>query len=191
MHHDKALKEFHDILEDINESNFEAAFLFSTLLVPHALASSRFDRSTESSNSIFDWLFLLRGVRVVLETFQVSIRTGPLGPLVVPRRIEVPTGEISKMRVLREAFSEVTEQRPLEHVNAYRHAIDELETLMLELESSPSGKDSPDMGIIIGWLARVSEEFSACLRQRTPESLVILAHYATTLRFRNGGFDDK
>ncbi|CZR53518.1 uncharacterized protein PAC_03397 [Phialocephala subalpina] len=190
-HHDKALEEFHAILDNVNDSNVEAAFLFSSLLVPNALVLSRIDGlgsgNTVSSSSIFDWLFLVRGVKVVLEPFRESIWNGILGNLVQVKGIEqVSTGAIPQLQRLREDFSQVTERRTKEAALAYTEAICELEAVMLHLRSSPAGKDLPDVGIIMGWIVKVSQGFSECLRERTPEALIILAHYATTLRYRNG-----
>ncbi|KAF8861424.1 hypothetical protein BDZ45DRAFT_256709 [Acephala macrosclerotiorum] len=191
-HHDKALEEFHSTLDNVNESNVEAAFLFSTLLVPHALALSRIDGhghghdNADTSSSIFDWLFLVRGVKVVLEPFRERIRNSMLGPLVRPMGNErVPDESIPELQKLREAFSQVTGERTKEAALAYTQAIYELEAVMAELRLSPTGKDLPDLGSMMVWIVKVSQHFSSCLRERTPEALIILAHFATTLRYRN------
>lgn len=192
-HHDKALEEFHSTLDNVNESNVEAAFLFSTLLVPHALTLSRIDGlgrgDTNSSSSIFDWLFLVRGVKVVLEPFRETIQNSMIRHLVQPRGNEQISSEsIPQLQELLDAFSQVTSERTKEAAFAYTQAIHELEAVMIEVRSNPTGKDLPDLGIMIGWIVRVSQDFSSYLRERTPEALIILAYFATTLRYRSGEF---
>jgi hypothetical protein len=194
-HHGRAVQEFQNVLSSLNEANLDsldAAFLFSSLLVVYNFAFQILDTPDTSSadaiNSIHDWVFLIRGCKAILDPFRDTLQGGELYPLLEerPQPVFLNGEHTFELRTLATTFATPGTDRDAVAAHAYGHAIQELEITFTRIREKTSRGEQPDVGSVLVWPVAVSQDFVNMLRFQKPEALVILAHYATVLKYRKG-----
>lgn len=195
--HGRAIHEFQHTLQSISEENLDAlnaAFLFSSLLVVYNFAFQIFDNpdisSADTINSIHDRVFLIRGCKAILDPFQDTLEGGELYPLLDerPRPVFLNGERTLQLAALATNFATPGNDRDAVAAHAYGHAIQELEITFTRIREKTSRGEQPDVGAVLIWPVAVSQDFVNLLRLQKPEALVILAHYATVLKYRRGMF---
>ncbi|KAH6670136.1 hypothetical protein B0J14DRAFT_112042 [Halenospora varia] len=188
--HASALSLFRSETQDINPSNCEACFAFSSLLVVDAWSSSGgngdlfFTSSDYSDQTSVEWVTLIRGVYHLLLSSWSWVESGPLQPLMkllpddAPPPSDLNTEEKTRFDSLT-SICEPTNDICVEEAHALKEAVSLLRTTyaqMIALDPRIS-----DAGMILSWTIQVPELYLRMVRRRQPPSLVVLAHYALLL----------
>lgn len=137
-----------------------------------------------------EWLVLMHGVRLVLQSYHEKVFSGILKPIV---NHEVPVLSGPLRSEMQEHMAQV---QKLQHLLDLHHpwdaadrvmyisAIDNL-TSMLEEVYGKRALQTPGVGfmhVLMGWVYRLPREFVAQLEQKEPLALVIFAHWADLLK---------
>ena len=193
VHHDQALHEFHTVLATVMETNIDAAFLFSSLVVTYNFGSKALDTPEANSNDALDGisesLFLVRSTGAVLMPFRDALQAGELRPLLMERQeYECASNgsTLSELSALATACANAGKENDTVATAAYIKAIEELQAVYAKAQAITSSKGRPDLGLAMIWLINLPEEFVALLKMRQPEALIILAYFAAILCHRNG-----
>ena len=190
QHQDLALGRFRSIMTEIDQSSCHAFFALSSLIVVFAFASPRASDSlafTNDSQEPAEWLPLIRGVHSILMSVWPWIKNGSLGGL-LPDDIEKPSpqglseaAENQFLQLSRLCESSSNEEKVVE---AYTGAIGGLRNCYVKLYSKASFEC--EVSIAFLWPVMIPQEFITMLNSRTPEALIILAHYCVILHHLDG-----
>lgn len=168
-----------------SDNDYLAVFLYSSLLGLHCMFSTLLSRHTFNTfmDEFADYLLLHRGVRAVLTPGSWALVQAQLCPIIGNWDFQAMSGgdriaghECDTLRALLDA----SDMDPASS-EAYRGAVESLQWAFdLHLRNSNA---SPNLGInvIVAWLIIVPAEFVNMVKQRRPEAMVILAHYAVLL----------
>ncbi|KAF2011189.1 hypothetical protein BU24DRAFT_54813 [Aaosphaeria arxii CBS 175.79] len=180
-HHDRALNLFRNLVQDIEEYNFQAVLLFAGTLFPYscAIPIDMQHRPDYMLESILQTFALIRRTRPMVATFYRSFLASEIGRI-VPQDTRVDWDkedqpeqtELVKLR----KFSEIIEHIfPSEIVEAYVDAIRKLEIIFARVANLNC---PPSDSLIKLWVHFVSSRFMELLSERQPGALIIFAHYA-------------
>lgn len=169
-----------------------------------------------SDTGVASWMALLRGVRSVVEASENDLRAGPLGPMFHAGLMRVEqVGKQSRYstswlattehRQLAELLQQLSTTLADSHlIQVYAKSIEVLEicfcscycaptvsypVLQIDLDSGFYSHDAsrpPSTSDIYAWLYKLSPEYLQLLAQRTPEALVIFAHFCVLLKTLDG-----
>lgn len=190
QHQDLALSTFRSIMPAISQSNSNAFFAFSSLIVVLALAAPRTPNSlafTETSQEPAEWLPLIRGVHSVLMSVWPWIQNGSLGGLlpdgldVLSSRGLAETANDRFIQLSRLCENASGEQDVLE---AYSETIQGLRACYVKLYAK--NLNECEVSIAFLWPAMIPRKFNMMLHSRAPEALIILAHYCVILQHLEG-----
>ncbi|KAL8742025.1 MAG: hypothetical protein Q9190_005433 [Brigantiaea leucoxantha] len=184
-HQDKALSSFQAIMPNISQANCHASFAFSSLIVVYAFASPRSARSlafTDQTQESAEWLPLIRGVNSILQTVWPYVENGPLRGLLQPGMHQALETRLPK--VINSQLNQLVElcqrsNRGEDAVAAYKLAAQALRNCYAKIFTRSSVEC--EIATAFTWPVAVPEEFIRLLNMRTPEALVILAHYCVVL----------
>ncbi|KAI0377163.1 hypothetical protein F5Y04DRAFT_189620 [Hypomontagnella monticulosa] len=140
------------------------------------------------------WFNLLRGVRLIVETYGLeAVFSGVLGPFPPP-----PAPEVDKDPKLNELILEfVPWEEPLQKVedmisglsspkkDICTHAFHSLRWCFEETYGTAATPKPTIIGrfeVVIVWLYRLEDEYVECLEEKHPAALILLAYYAVLLQ---------
>ncbi|RFU33455.1 hypothetical protein B7463_g2853, partial [Scytalidium lignicola] len=192
-HQDLAISEFRPILPTISASNCNAVFLFSGVL---ALQSFAYARGSHDSpvdpitglNDILHCIQLVRGIETSLVSWMPIIQLSESSHIVCfPGCDEIECADTSVLNYeTKLIFSQ------LENLcscvgdpgasSSYAHAIKTMRQIYATVENP---KTMSTIATTAYWLYQVSHTYVLLLRERVPEALVVLAHYAVLLHRHN------
>lgn len=144
-----------------------------------------------SDNGPAEWLVLMHGVRLILQSHHEEVFSGILKPSV---NTDQPSMSPSLQSEMQEHITQVQGLQRLVDLQhswdaadrvIYVSAIDNLTSTLEEVYGKRS-LQKPAVGlmhILMGWLYRLPREFVAHLEQKEPLALVILGHWAGLLKF--------
>ena len=191
-HHDSAMPLFRSAIEQFNESNYEAVFAFSHLLVIYSFALERDDEHLFLANSdardvIPQWLHFVRDGCSMLCDFWDQLAVGPLSALVDAWEHEVPITGLSQAtqtswtnHLLSSIPSPASEDSWPEEVNqVYRAAAIQLGHAFSCADAI--GQTFTTWDVLRIWPLEISKEFLDLLGTRHPAALILLAHYCVLL----------
>lgn len=144
-----------------------------------------------SDNGPAEWLVLMHGVKLILESHHSKVFSGILEPR--------PSSDISNMSpsMKNELQKHIAQVQGLQRFVDLQHswdagdrviyvsAIDNLTSTLEEVYQKRSLRKPAVslMHILIGWLYRLPRDFVAQLERKDPLALVILAHWAGLLKY--------
>jgi len=144
-----------------------------------------------SDNGPAEWLVLMHGVKLILESHHDKVFSGILEP---KPSLDVPNMSPSLRNELHKHIAQVQELQRLVDLQyrlgagdrvMYMLAVDNL-TFTLEEVYQKRSLRKPAVGlmhILMGWLYRLPRDFVAQLERKDPLALVILAHWAGLLKY--------
>lgn len=190
QHQHLALSSFRSIMSKMDESNCHAFFALSSLIVVFAFASPRASESlafTENSQEPPEWLPLIRGVHSILMSVWPWIKAGSLGGLLqdgfeqhTPRELsEAADAQFNQLSRLCEAASSEPDV-----LDAYKTAVDELRNCFVKLYTKTPTEC--EVSIAFLWPVVIPQKFIAMLNSRSPQALIVLAHYCVLLHHLDG-----
>lgn len=190
QHQHLALSSFRLVMSKMDQSNCHAFFALSSLIVVFAFASPRASESlafTENSQEPPEWLPLIRGVHSILMSVWPWIKNGSLGGL-LQDGIEQPNQrELSEAagnqfnQLLRLCQNAAGDQ---EVIDAYRIAVEELRNCYVKLYTKVPTEC--EVSIAFLWPVVIPQKFIHMLNARSPEALIVLAHYCVLLHHLEG-----
>lgn len=137
-----------------------------------------------------EWLVLMRGVRLILQTYHAQVFSGILEPNSGGREdILTPEmrSELHEHTVHIEAVSRLIESQIMDSAKCamYQSVIQNLLEIMREVYGRRSAGSSGVglMDVLIGWLYRLPEGMVALLEEKEPHALVVLAYWAVMLLY--------
>lgn len=180
------------ILFQLNDDNCQKVYMAASLIC--FIYFARGPRPGEylifSDSGPSEWLVLMNGVKLVVQSHRAKIFTGLLEPqgdetsytTTSAMRSEHHEHTVhlqSVQRLIEEEASELKERE------LYMSALQDLFNIMDELyERASAGKKGVSfMDLVIGWLYRRPGEFVLHLEQKQPRALVILAYWAVLLKY--------
>ncbi|ESZ92494.1 hypothetical protein SBOR_7119 [Sclerotinia borealis F-4128] len=188
IHHQQALSTATAMLPNVNDENCTALYLFTSLTLLYSIGGPRrpLNFLIVGENDVSDWVFLLRGVRVISDHAHDIIFKGILGPMISAgaRRDQLrkdqdnnpPNQDLINLT----NFLSISTSDP-QDLAAYISSINELQKSFNVLKNRNRDDFEPtDMFI---WPYRVPDHYLSLLRQRTPGALVIYAYFATLLKY--------
>ena len=190
QHQDLALSSFRLVMPAITQSNSNAFFAFSSLVVVFAFAAPRASNSlpfTDASQEPAEWLPLIQGVHSILMTVWPWIKNGSLSGL-LPDGIDAPCARdlVEDANNQFAQLSRLCENAPYEPdiLDAYSEAIRGLRACYVKLYAKNSSEC--EVSIAFLWPVMISQKFNLMLNSRAPEALIILAHYCVILHHLDG-----
>ena len=183
---DSALASFRSLMSSMDESNCDAFFALSSLIVVYGFESPKNSDSLGMFNctgkDADEWLPLIRGVNSILLTLWPAIKNGQLSGLLHDHEQEPPKKQLPAVLVDQLANLETlcasTSGGP-EAVGAYRAALATLRACFVRMNNRLPYEC--EVSITFLWPVSIPPEYLSLLNKRTPESLIILAHYCIIL----------
>jgi hypothetical protein len=180
-HQNQALALLRPVLGSINASNSNATFALSSIVTAFAFGFPQPSGPTNTLAAVDDLcqVFLLsRGMQHVLNACIEWVSDGVLSPVIKLNDYDSGLPDDAKLAIqrLRELNDSLGINDPLYEKDVYGIAIDELETTLDRLYGNPK---RPNIAIM--WAIKAPQRYLDLLRERTPMSLVILAHYSVVL----------
>ena len=183
---DAALSSFRSIMSSIGESNCDAFFGLSSLIVVYGFASPKasdslgmFNYSGQDSD---EWLPLIRGVNSILQSVWLWVKKGRLSGLLhdheqEPPRTDLPAvlkDQLANLESMVESAGEGEDA-----MNAYREALNYLRSCFVRINNRPPYEC--EVSIAFLWPVMVPQEYISLVNKRKPQALIILAHYSVIL----------
>lgn len=187
VHYNVALSSFRQRLANTTAEDSHALFGCAALIAMTSVIQScdrlrQFSLTTdqESSQTIMEWLVLLRGVKSVLTETREWVNAGPMAPMLYMRGTEGYDNDIAKvdehvtvyLDELSVAFVESAEPK-VAHICVYA-----IELLRKSFAGMASGCDP---SVVFLWPVRLHEDFMELLKSNRPEALIVLGFYCVLL----------
>ena len=183
---DAALSSFRKVMTDMNESNCDAFFALSSLIVVYGFESPKnsdslgmFNYNGQDSD---EWLPLIRGVNSIIISVWPLIKNGRLNGLLHDHVQESPRTELPSVlseQLLRlESMCDRAPGGP-EAINAYRAAVETLRVSFVRMNNRPIYEC--EISIAFLWPVMIPQDYISMLNEKRPEALIILAHYCVIL----------
>lgn len=183
---DIALSSFRSIMSEIDQSNCDAFFALSSLIVVYGFESPK----ASSSLGLFDykgshsdeWLPLIRGVNSVIQSVWEWIKIGRMRGLLHDHQQETPQTSLPPV-----LDTQLTHLDTLcnnasggeESITAYRTAVGQLRWCFVRMNNRPPYEC--EVSIAFLWPVMIPPEFVSRLNAKEPLALIILAHYCVIL----------
>lgn len=138
-----------------------------------------------------EWLVLMHGVKLILQSHGEKVFSGILEPKQASDSSSVNLSQSAEMQehiVQVQELHRLIDLRPIWDAAdrvMYVSAIDDLTSTLQEVYEMRL-RQRPAVGlmqILIGWIYRLPRDFVGQLKQKDPLALVILAHWASLLKF--------
>ena len=188
-HQSEAIQLFHKALNHVNTSNCVALFAFSCIIVALTFATPKpptDDANAGIQKEILDWFHMVRGCNSVLQTQWETLSQSFLAPLLkkgmmhetAPSHSVRDTVHITGLLRLcsNDSLSQDTEA-----ANVYALTIHELLNSYTQVTILMERKQD-FVPVMFVWPITIPQAYLMYLRERRPEAMVILAHYAALLR---------
>ncbi|KAF5245729.1 hypothetical protein FANTH_7189 [Fusarium anthophilum] len=182
----RALRGFNSCLDETSESNSTAQFFFASLLALHYLAETVAGLDDQdfvtTLDCIVNYLRLHRGARVMGERANTSFVNSKISQwLIDASKEESCESHAASADFVALASMLETSELNEESRKACEGALEALGFVMRRIQ----GPNSWGVHGLMAWSNLIPWRFLMLLEKRTPEALVILAHYAVFLhRFR-------
>ncbi|KAL6713413.1 hypothetical protein ACLMJK_008878 [Lecanora helva] len=183
---DAALSSFRSIMPHMDESNCDAFFGLSSLIVVYGFAAPKASDSlglfSYSGDDSDEWLPLIRGVNSIIMSVWPYVKQGRLNGLLHDHQQEPPQTDLPP--VLKEQLSNLKDfcanssQEP-EAVSAYEQALQALQICFVRMNNRPPYEC--EVSIAFLWPVMIPQEYISLLNAKRPEALIILAHYCIIL----------
>ncbi|KIX98238.1 uncharacterized protein Z520_06318 [Fonsecaea multimorphosa CBS 102226] len=182
-HQSLGLTEFQETLAHVDETNCQALFAFSCLLIVLAFASSAKDKPEDFTHDVLHWFYLLRGANMVLNMHHDTIRCSFLKPLLdemahmdnIAAYRFPDTDQITKLfRVCGSS------EHDKETAQAIDLAIHSLLSTFIQASLLKTRGDGTVLATFV-WPINLPPKFLDLLSEKQPEAMVILAHYCVLI----------
>ncbi|KAH8805910.1 hypothetical protein F5884DRAFT_680921 [Xylogone sp. PMI_703] len=185
-HQDLAIFEFRPILQKISASNCLAVFLFSGVLALETFASMRssLDSNIGSLDGMLHCIHLVRGIEMSLTAWMPTIQMAEAsGIICFPGCEQIEYADVTLLDYeTKLVFSQLDNLCGCVSdpgaASAYAHAVKTMRNIFATVENP---KTRSTVAITAYWLYQISHTYVLLLRERVPEALVVLAHYAVLL----------
>jgi hypothetical protein len=183
--HQIALRQASTLLPQVSAENSNALYIFSALTSFYILASPRKpgDILLVGDSEIAEWVYLIRGIRTIMELSGDVVLTGTLEPLIKAgqRRALLREGmELQNEHVVELARLLQSTVSDLSLLKAYLQAVEEVQKSIAVMESGIiKSYESSDVFV---WVYKLPEQYLFCLRERTQEAMTIFAYYCVVLK---------
>ncbi|RDW82323.1 hypothetical protein BP6252_03435 [Coleophoma cylindrospora] len=179
MHqHQTALRDGIAIVSSVNEENCPAVYIFSILTFLFTLGSPKKADNflLIESSGVADWLYLLRGTRLIIESCRGSLSDSIIGPMFqIGFRRMAQQENVAGIEQLKEFRQYATNaSTDSEALAVYLQAVDELDRCFALLYHSQI--QYVETAHIFAWTFQVSDAFLQLLKEGTQEALAIFAY---------------
>lgn len=187
---DAALSSFRPLMSSISETNCDAFFGLSSLIVVYGFESPKASDSlgmfSYTGQDSDEWLPLIRGVNSIIQTVWPWIKRGRLSGLLHDHQQESPQADLPP--VLKDQLSHLetmveNASEGQEAINAYKAAVGLLRMFFIRINNRPDYEC--EVSIAFLWPVMVPQEYISLVNLRKPQALVILAHYCIILHHLN------
>ncbi|KAI9146733.1 Sterol regulatory element-binding protein [Paramyrothecium foliicola] len=187
----RAIGQFNEAKESINEDNFMPCFLFATLLGVHVLRNTITDNQHSVSafiSAFVDYTRVHLGIRASTLTYWDRIRNSSLAPLMGIVSIGEATNELeagletSELRARLESLSDPTSPPVVASIEALQRI-----QWVLDMTKHDPSSFFIRINATMTWPLVISDEYIDALYQRRPEALAVLVFYLAVVH-RNRDF---
>lgn len=182
QHQDAALSCFRLVMAKMDQSNCDAFFALSSLIVVYGFESPKAADSlgmfTYNGEHSDEWLPLIRGVNSILQTVFPWIKNGRLSGLLHdhdrgPTETGIPAILDDQLKQLESFCNNVKGGE--EAIIACRTAVGQLQHCFVRMNNKMPYECEVSLAFL--WPVMIPEYFLSMLNQKRPEALIILAHY--------------
>jgi hypothetical protein len=193
-HRSKGLALFQAALSNMDESNCQSCFLFSTLTFIHAWAaqdmnkpSNLFFISTQhvpEAQVEIKWVQLHRGSRAILRSMFPQIRNGDLMPLFVQWEVLGMSKEDQLEDRDRGPFDDFRETLTLSAIpeDQKKILLESLAELRRIFCLMSFHENISKLSCMMSWFMMISDEYLVMLENKMPEALVLVAFYSVAIK---------
>ena len=183
---DTALSAFRSLVNNMDETNCDAFFALSSLIVVYGFEFPKtadslglFNLSGEHSD---EWLSLIRGVNSIIISLWPSIKSGKLSGLLhdharVPSQMQIPEVLETQLQDLNHLCEQVPGDE--ESVKTYKIAIGVLADCFERMANKQLYECEVSLAFL--WPVMVPQEFISKLGHREPEAFIVLSFYCVIL----------
>ncbi len=183
---DAALSSFRSIMTSMDESNCDAFFGLSSLIVVYGFAAPKASDSlglfNYSGDDSDEWLPLIRGVSSILANVWPYVKQGRLSGLLHDHQQEPPQTDLpavlQEQLLHLETLCENASEGP-EAISAYKQALEALQMCFIRMNNRPPYEC--EVSIAFLWPVMIPQQYISLMNARKPEALIILAHYCIIL----------
>ena len=188
---DAALSSFRPIMSGMDDTNCDASFAMSSLIVVYGFESPKasdslgmFSYQGERSD---EWLPLIRGVNSILQSLWTHVKSGRLSGLLhdhegQPAPTDLPNVLSDQLSNLEQFCDNI--QGDEEDITACKMALGQLRHCFVKLNNKTP--DECEVSLAFLWPVMIPERFLTMLHKKRPEALIILAHYCVILHHLDG-----
>ena len=182
---DAALSAFRPIMSDTNETNCDAFFGLSSLIVVYGFAAPKASDSlglfSYSGDDSDEWLPLIRGVNSIILNVWPYVKRGRLSGLLHDHQQEPPQTDLPA--VLQEQLLNLEDLCAVsdgqEAIAAYKQALEALQICFIRMNNRPMYEC--EVSIAFLWPVMIPQDYISLLNARKPAALIILAYYCIIL----------
>ena len=179
------------VLSQLNAENCQKIYMSAILIC--FIYFGRGPRPNEylifSASGPAEWLMLMRGVRLIVQSHRTRVFSGLLEPkpndqshdLTPEMRSELHEHTVHTEAVQRLIERDISNEEDRGwHLDAIKNLLEIMREVYERRSATSSGVDLMDL--LIGWVYRLSEEMVGSLERKEPYALVILAYWAVLLK---------
>jgi hypothetical protein len=183
-HQGIALSLFQEALADVDESNCQALFAFSCLLVVIAFASSSKKDASDLQTDVLHWFHLLRGGNSVLTMHRETLANSLFSSLLNEMRHTENTSahNVKDADRIIGLIKVCCLSQDSDVSQAYALAIHDLLSTFIQASTLRNRGEGSLLASFV-WPVNLSPKYLELLTEQQPEALVILAHYCVLIQW--------
>ena len=187
---DAALSSFRPIMQGMDNTNCDASFAMSSLIVVYGFESPKvsdslgmFSYNGEHSD---EWLPLIRGVNSILQSLWPCVKCGRLSGLLHDQAGEsgtdLPSVLLEQLANLERLCESITDDEA--DAVACKSALGQLRQCFVRINNK--SRYECEVSLAFMWPVMIPQHFLTLLQRRIPKALIILAHYCVILHHLDG-----
>ncbi|CAK1364456.1 unnamed protein product [Cercospora beticola] len=179
-HYDAAISAYLHVIQNPDPATCAPIFALSGILHMHQLGMAQIQKPEDPIQAICGWIQVVRGVRAMIRPHWQRLISSEVAPIIARAqgRGKVDRSIRTEVMQLMDMIDEAKIEDP-EVEQSYRKAVQELNTVFLEVEDFGERNPQDAVGLLMNWLASgLDERFVELLNGREQCTLVLMAYFA-------------
>lgn len=192
LHQNEGIQGMRKALGEITPDSCHALFATSCLLCFGVFASLSFPGAADNSPTVqglIDAFLLVKGMSGILNTYEETLRRGPLGLVFGPGAPVSPSNDsliaiaVQKVKVYADSLDDFGLDPAVKAVvNA------EVDALSRWINLAANSTTYAEIRTVMTWPISMSEEYISLIRQRHPAALALMTYYCVILHATGGNY---
>lgn len=192
LHQDEGIQGMRKALGEITSESCHALFATSCLLCFGVFASLAFPGAADNSPTVqglIDAFLLVKGMSGILNTYEETLRGGPLGLVFGPGAPVSPSNDsliaIAAHKV--KIYADILDEFGVDDaVKAVVNA--EIDALSRWINLAANSTTYAEIRTVMTWPISMSEDYIALIRQHHPAAVALMAYYCVILHATGGNY---